>query len=85
VGILHAYIEWIKALLSQLPQAFVAVAGGRATTVEPNPVKFVLGDKLPDKVEFSPQERLPTNAELPQVSPISLVFSGRPGRLRAGR
>src|SRR5262249_48808595 len=83
VGILHAHIEGIEALLPQLPHAFVAVAGGRAPTVEPNAVQFVLGHKLSNEVEFPFQELLPADAKLPQISPISLIFSGRTARLSA--
>src|SRR5262249_25761795 len=58
MGILHAHIEGIEALLPQLPHAFVAVARGRASPVEPNAVQLVLGDKLPNEVEFSFQKLL---------------------------
>jgi hypothetical protein len=81
VSILHAHIKWIVALLSQLAQTFVAVAGGRATTVEPNAVQLIPGDKLPDEFEFALHELLPADTELPQVRPIPFVFRGRPGRL----
>ena len=74
---LHARIEGIKALLAQLAHTFVAIARRRTAPVEPYAIELILGDKLPDEIEFSFYECLLADAKLPHVRPISLVFGRR--------
>jgi hypothetical protein len=48
VIVLHASIEWIEALVTQLPHAFVAIARRRTVTVDPQTVEFIARNNLFD-------------------------------------
>jgi len=81
VGILDARIERIEALRPELPHALGAIARGRTAPIQPHAVQLILGDQLLDEIELSFEKRLLTDAELPQVGTIPLLFTGRLGRL----